>query len=314
MTRKRACSVDPQRSDDDVPENRAMSNGVQRDRQVRRIILIEGVANLVVFFGKLIVAISTGSLAVLSDAVHSLTDITNNIVAWVVVGLSSQPADREHPYGHRKFETLAVFGLATLLTVLALEIALHAIRREQATVGEDAWALGIMLVVLVVNVVIATWQRYWAGRLKSGILLADANHTFADVLTTVVVIGGWQLSARGYPWLDTICALGVSALVMYLAYGLFKRALPSLVDRFAVEPERLRGAVINVAGVREIKQIRSRWVGNNPAIDMTISVDSNLSTAKAHEIADTIETVLGERFQAQDISIHIEPYRVTMKS
>jgi cation diffusion facilitator family transporter len=285
-----------------------MSDSTQRDRQVQRIILLEGAANFVILIAKLIVGTSTGSLAVLGDALHSLTDATNNLVAWGVIKLSSRPADREHPYGHRKFETLAVFGLATLLVVLALEIALHAIRRDRTEVGEDAWALGVMLGVLAVNVVIASWQRYWARRLQSDILLADANHTFADVLTTVVVIIGWQLSARGYPWLDTACALAVAVLVMYLAYGLFKRALPALVDQFAVEPETLLGAVRGVAGVREVSRIRSRWVGSQPAIDMVIAVDPKLSTTDAHEIADTIENLLEERFQASDISIHIEPY------
>ena len=286
-----------------------MKNGPSRDRQIQRIILVEGVANIVVLIGKLIVGVSTGSLAVLGDAIHSLTDVANNAVAWVVVRLSSQPADREHPYGHRKFETLAVFGLALLLAILALELALHAVRREQAEVGEDAWALGVMLGVLAVNITIALWQRYWANRLKSDILLADANHTFADVMTTVVVIGGWQMSARGHPWLDTACALGVSALVMYLAYGLFKRALPALVDQFSVEPEKILGVVKGVAGVREVSRIRSRWVGGSPAIDMVVSVDPALSTSEAHEIADTIERLLEKHFEARDISIHIEPHR-----
>ncbi len=285
-----------------------MSDSTKRDRQVQRIILIEGAANSLVLIGKLIVGISTGSLAVLGDAVHSLTDVINNVIAWGVIKLSSQPADREHPYGHRKFETLAVFGLATLLAVLAVELALHAIRRDTAEVGEDAWALGVMLGVLAANIVIASWQRYWARRLQSEILLADANHTFADVLTTVVVIGGWQLSARGYPWLDSVCALAVSALVMYLAYGLFRRALPALVDQFAVEPETLARIVEAVAGVRKVTRMRSRWIGSHPAIDMVISVDPNLSTTGAHEIADTIERLLEERFQARDISIHIEPH------
>ena len=286
-----------------------MNNGPQRDRQIQRIILVEGAANLIVLIGKLIVGISTGSLAVLGDAIHSLTDVANNVVAWVVVRLYGQPADREHPYGHRKFETLAVFGLATLLTILALELALHAIRRDRVEVGEDAWALGVMLGVLAVNMIIASWQRYWASRLRSDILLADANHTFADVMTTIVVIGGWQISARGYPWLDTACALAVAALVMYLAYGLFKRALPALVDQYAVEPERILGVVKGVTGVRRVSRIRSRWVGGSPAIDMVVSVDPHISTSEAHEIADTIESLLEKRFEARDISIHIEPHR-----
>lgn len=87
----------------------------QRDRDVQRVILIEGSVNLIVFIAKVVVGFTTGSLAVLGDAIHSLTDVVNNFVAWIVTRLSSLPPDREHPYGHRKFETLAVFFLASLL-------------------------------------------------------------------------------------------------------------------------------------------------------------------------------------------------------
>lgn len=271
------------------------------------MLLVEGFANVVVLLAKLAVGLSTGSLAVLSDAVHSLTDVANNLVAWFVVRLSSQPADREHPYGHRKFETLAVFGLATLLTVLAVELALHAIRREPAPVIADGWALAVMLGVLLVNIAIATWQRYWARRLQSDILLADANHTFGDVLTTLVVIGGWQLSALGYPWLDSACALGVAGLVLYLAYGLFKRAFPVLVDQYAVAPEQLAETARSVPGVRKVRRIRSRSVGAMRMVDMVVVVDPKLSTIESHAIADAIERLLEEKYRVGDTSIHIEP-------
>jgi len=89
-----------------------MSEFSKRDQQVRHVILIEGSANLIVLLAKIWVGLTTGSLAVLGDAIHSLTDVTNNIIAWIVMHLSCQPPDREHPYGHRKFETIAVFSLA----------------------------------------------------------------------------------------------------------------------------------------------------------------------------------------------------------
>ncbi len=284
-----------------------MTETTRRDILVRRIILLEGLANLIVLLAKLTVGLTTGSLAVLGDAVHSLTDVTNNAVAWVVIKLSSQPPDREHPYGHRKFETLAVFGLATLLTVLAVELALHAIRRGAEAPLHDPWMLGVMLGVLAVNVTVASWQRYWARRLDSDILLADANHTFADVLTTVVVIGGWQLSALGYPWLDSACALAVAGLVLYLAYGLFRRAFPVLVDRFVVAPEELAETAMRVPGVRGVRRVRSRSLGKTLTVDMVITVDPQLATSEAHGIADAVERLLEERHQVRDTSIHIEP-------
>ena len=280
----------------------------QRDKSVQRIILIEGLANLIVLIAKVGVGLTTGSLAILGDAIHSLTDFINNIIAWVVIKLSCSPPDREHPYGHRKFETLAVFFLASLLVVLSFELALHAINKDDYVTGSSAWELGIMLTVLGVNISLASWQRMWARRLQSDILFADASHTFADVLTTIVVIIGWQLSSMGYLWLDRACALAVAALVLYLAYNLFKRAAPILVDQFAVDPELLSNSIKKVAGVCEVKRVRSRWIGTDKAIDLIISVDHNLSTYDSHKIATTIELLIEKEFGVSDISIHVEPF------
>jgi len=279
----------------------------QRDRQVRRIILIEGSANLLVLVFKTFVGLSTGSMAILADAIHSLTDLSNNFVAWVVMHFSSLPADREHPYGHRKFETLAVFILASILVVLAFELALNAIRKEETEVVSSGIELILMLAVLVINILVTSWQHMWAKRLDSDILHADATHTFADVLITSVVIVGWQLSAMGYAWIDRLCALGVSALVVYLAYKLFRHAVPVLLDEYAVDPQELNNLIKSVNGVKNVYRIRSRWIGKTSAIDLTISVDPALTIEESHNIADEIEMLIQNRFNTTDISIHIEP-------
>ena len=279
----------------------------ERDRQVRRVIVIEGLANVAVLALKIVVGVSTGSLAVFGDALHSLSDVANNAVAWFVVRISSQPPDRDHPYGHRKFETLAVFVLATLLTVLGIELALGALRREaQPTVG-DPWTLPLMLGVLAINVALASWEGAWARRLSSDILGADARHTFADVLTTIVVIVGWQLSVRGYPWLDTVCAIAVAAFVLALAFGLFRRAIPILVDSIAVEPEAVGDVARAVHGVRGVKTVRSRSTGGSTAIDMIVTVDSGITAADAHAITDAIEEELRAHLSIDDVTIHVEP-------
>ena len=280
---------------------------IGKDRLVLRILVLEGLANLVVLALKLVVGISTGSLAIIGDAVHSLTDVTNNVVAAVVVRMSAKPADRNHPYGHRKFETLAVFGLAALLTVLALELAIHALRRDTVVVTGEPWELMVMVLVLCLNIGLALWQRWWAKRLGSDILLADASHTFADVLTTVAVIIGWQVAAAGYAWLDTAAALCVSGLVFYLALQLFNRVVPILVDAASVEPAPLLDKVSEIDGVQRVRRLRSRWIGSAPAVDMIVEVDAELSTAQSHAIADAIEDLLAEHFEVNDVSIHIEP-------
>ncbi|MDB4575995.1 cation diffusion facilitator family transporter [bacterium] len=278
-----------------------------KDNQVRRVILIEGLANLLVLVAKTIVGLSTGSMAILADAVHSLSDLTNNIIAWIVIHYSSLPADREHPYGHRKLETLAVFILASILVVLAFELALNAINKEQAEVVSSGVELIIMLCVLIINIVVTSWQRMWAKRLDSDILHADAMHTFADVLITGTVIIGWQLSAMGYAWVDRLCALGVALLIFYLAYGLFRRAIPVLIDEYAIDPVELSELIKPLPGVKKVYKIRSRWIGKTRAVDLVISVDSTLSTEESHAIADTIESLIENNFGKTDISIHVEP-------
>lgn len=279
-----------------------------RHKKIKRIIVIEGLANLAVLAAKLIVGFSTGSLAVIGDAIHSLTDVANNVVAWFVVHVSQMPADREHPYGHRKFETLAVFFLASLLVVLAFELGLQSIQKKQVDIATGNLELGIMLAVLSINIIISSWQRMWGHRLKSDIILADASHTFSDVLITSIVIIGWQLSAHGYRWLDQLCALGVSALILYLAYSLFKRAIPTLVDQYAIDPDMLVSCARQVKGVRKVIRVRSRWIGSSPAVDMIISVDPELSITESHDIADQVESLIEREFHITDISIHIEPH------
>lgn len=274
---------------------------------MQRVILIEGSANVVVLVAKLFVGITTGSLAVLGDAIHSLTDVANNVIAWFVIRISVKPADRGHPYGHRKFEVLAVFVLATLLAVLAFELAFQALRRDAVEPAMHSWGLVLMLGVLVVNIALSVWQRYWAVRLESSILLADANHTFADVLTTIVVIVGWQLSARGFPWLDTACALGVSVLVLYLAFSLFKRVVPTLLDQMAIAPEILTAVVQAIPGVCEVRRVRSRLIGSDCAVDVIVKVAPTLSTTQSHQIADKIESALESELGVRDITIHVEP-------
>ena len=275
--------------------------------KIGNVLLVEGACNLVVLIAKATVGFMTGSLALLGDAIHSLADLANNVVALVVVRIASEPPDREHPYGHQKFETLAVFGLAMLLAVLAIEIVIRAIDRSDREVVQTGWGLAVMLGVLVVNTGLAVWERRWAQKLGSQILNADAQHTFADVMTTIVVITGWQLAARGYPWLDTVFALLVALLVMYLAYGLFRRAVPVLIDSISHEPEEIVEILRDVDGVRKVRRVRSRWVGSKPAVDVVIAVAPELPTSAAHEVADAIEQVLLEKFSMDDVTVHIEP-------
>jgi cation diffusion facilitator family transporter len=281
--------------------------GAARERAILRVILIEGLANAAIMLLKGGVGLATGSLAILSDAVHSLTDLANNVVAWVVVRWSVRPPDEGHPYGHRKFETVAVFLLATLLVVTAFELARSALGREEPLVVHSDWAVAGMLCVLAINVGLASWEGWWARRVRSDILSADARHTFADVLTTLVAIAGWQAAARGLLWVDTAASLGVAALIAYFAYGLFRRSLPVLVDGASIEPDQLRRTALAVPGVLGVRRVRSRWSGHRAEVDLVVSVAPHLSTLASHEIADRVEEAVRAELPVEALTVHVEP-------
>ena len=285
----------------------AVNSTSERDRRIQRVILIEGTANALIMALKTFVGLTTGSMAILSDAVHSLTDLANNVLAWIVVRWSSHPPDDSHPYGHRKFETVAVFFLAMLLAVTAFELALGALRREQPVIVHSGWAVGGMVLVLTCNIVLASWQAGWAKRLESDILRADARHTFADVLTTLVAIFGWQAAVRGYLWVDTVASLGVAILILALAYGLFRRALPVLVDQATIDAERFRALALAVPGVVGVGRIRSRSFGRDGAVDLVVFVAADLSTFASHEIATQVEQAIRSKLSGHMVNVHIEP-------
>lgn len=274
---------------------------------VRQVLIIEGSINILMMLCKLSVGILTNSTAIIADALHSLTDVANNVIAWMAAKVSAQPADAGHQYGHQKFEQLAVFTLASLLSIVAFEVVMSAIKRFGEPVEQNLTGLIIMLVALVGNIGLSWWERGWAKRLNSDLLLADASHTFSDVLTTVVIIVGWQLAAQGYYWLDTVFAIIVAGIIFYLAFQLFKKAIPILVDRSDIDPKAISDVVNNVAAVNTVLRVRSRSSGKELMADIVVTMDPNMSLSESHAIADGIEQALAEKFNIQDVVVHVEP-------
>ena len=290
-----------------VRDGSALASHAQRDRDVQRVIAVEGTANVLVAGVKAGVGFQTGSMALLGDALHSLVDLANNVIAWVVVRWSALPPDEGHPYGHRKFETVAVFVLAGLLVVTALGLAQRALGPARPPVEQSPVGIVWMLGVLGVNLGMVAWEGYWARRLGSEILRADARHTFSDVLTTVVAIAGWQAAARGHLWVDSIAALGAAGLIAFLAIGLFKRSLPALVDQASIDPEQIHRIAAAVPGVRGVDHPRSRWVGPAATVDLVVFVDPELPTRDSHAIATAVETALRSALPIEGVTVHIEP-------
>lgn len=288
-----------------------MSNETSKIRAVTRVLIIEGTVNLLMCLVKFVIGLLTQSAVILADALHSLTDLTNNIIAVVAMRISHKPPDHSHPYGHQKFEYLAIFILAVLLSVVAFELITYAIDNHGQVVQQSHAGLAILLLAIGVNFALSKWEGKQAEKLKSKLLAADAKHTFSDVLTSVAVLVGWQLAALGYYWLDTLFCLLVAGVVGKLAWELFQQALPVLVDADVTAEQfsesQLNGIVAEFADIKAVKNIRSRAMGEQVISDLTLLINPELSLTAAHELSHAFEDRLKCEFDLYDVIIHIEP-------
>jgi cation diffusion facilitator family transporter len=290
-----------QRNASKVPDHR---------QAVRRVLIITLGLNLLVVMLKSIVGFWTGSLSLLADALHSVTDSANNVLGLVTNQLASPHPDRDHPYGHQKYEAVGALGIAAFLGIACFEILKSAVERlilGGEPVSMSAIALWIMLFVLGVNIGVAFYERHVGLRLSSKILIADAHHTMSDVWITISVLGGLIGVWFGWQWLDWVMAFPVAILVFKSGWEVLRENLPWLVDEMAIAPESIHTTVMQVPGVVNCHEIASRGlIGRQVFIDMHLVVEPR-DVEDAHEITEHVEAVLDEKFGPARITIHLEP-------
>ena len=293
---------------------------VQDNRsQVQRVLWLTLLLNLFVMALKFTLGLATGSLSLQADALHSVTDSVNNILGLVTTRFSSPKPDREHPYGHQKFEAVGALGVAAFLGIACFEILRGAVEKiffatEQVAVRVDATELWLLLVVLGINIFVAFYERNVGRKVKSPILIADAKHTMSDIWVTIIVIAGlvgvWQADNLNLPqleWLDVVLAFPVALLVFQSGWEVISENLPWLVDEMAIAPEAIYDVVIQVPGVINCHDIASRgMLGRQVFIEMHLIVDTD-DLILAHQITEQIEAALEQRFGVVRALIHVEP-------
>ena len=280
-------------------------------RDVQRVLWITLALNILVCAIKAVVGFATGSLAVLADALHSLTDGANNVLGLVVTRWSSPPPDREHPYGHHKFEALGALGIAALLGIACFEVIKSAADRlwsEGAAVAMTPQALVLLLGVLAVNAFVAIYERRRGRALGSPLLLADAEHTLGDIWITLgVLAGAGGLWLTGWQWLDVALALPVAGAVLWSGWKVLRGNLPWLVDASAIAPEAVHALVMDVPGVIDCHDVMSRGlIGRQVFVEMHL-VTSAKDVETSHRITEQIEQRLAERYGPVHATIHVEP-------
>ncbi|MDC0832669.1 cation transporter [Leptolyngbya valderiana BDU 20041] len=278
--------------------------------QVRRVLVLTLLLNLFVLALKATLGLWTGSLSVIADALHSVTDSASNVLGLVTSRLSSPQPDRDHPYGHQKFEAVGAIGIAAFLGVACLEILKGVVDRlffGGREVAMASWVLWLMLVVLGVNILVAFYERRVGVKLGSKILIADAHHTMSDIWITITVIAGLIGVWVGYPWIDLVLAIPVAALVFRSGWEVLRENLPWLVDETAIAPEAIHKAVMEVPGVLNCHDIASRGlIGRQVFVEMHLVVEAK-DVETAHDITEAVEEQLEKRFSPVRVMIHIEP-------
>ena len=287
--------------------------------QVRRVLWLTLLLNLFVMALKFSLGIATGSLSLQADALHSVTDSANNILGLVANRFSSPKPDREHPYGHQKFEAVGALGIAAFLGIACFEILQVAVKKiffptEDMVLQVSSAELWLLLVVLGINIFVAFYERNVGRKVNSPILIADAKHTMSDIWVTAIVIAGlvgiWQAENLNIPqlqWLDVVLAFPVALLVFQSGWEVISDNLPWLVDEMAIAPEAINDVVMEVPGVVSCHDIASRgMLGRQVFIEMHLIVNTD-DLFMAHEITEQIEERLEKRFGTVRVLIHVEP-------
>ena len=267
--------------------------------------------NIAVALAKLVLGYLTGAVSVISDGLHSITDSFSNVAGLVGVRVARKPPDADHPYGHRKFETIGAALIGAFLMVAMIELGRATWQRLSAGgAGPATPALSfvVMGATIVVNLLVTTYERRAGIRLQSEVLLADATHTRSDVFTSFTVIVALTGSRLGYPLLDPLAAIVVVGFIGHAAWEIFKGASDVLADRIVIAEDDVRSVVMSVPAVMGCHEIRTRGPADYVFLDLHVWMASKTPLDQAHAVSHQVKDRLMARFpQIRDAVIHIEP-------
>jgi cation diffusion facilitator family transporter len=281
-----------------------------RHQAVARVLVRVLLLNLSVAAAKLVLGYATGAVSIVSDGFHSLTDSTSNVIGLIGLRAARKPPDADHPYGHRKFETLAAAGIFVFLLLAVVEITRGALRRLASPAPPELSALtfAVMILTLLVNLWVVRYERAQARQLNSELLLADSVHTRSDVFATIGVLISLTAVAMGYPLLDPIGGVAIAVLIARTSYEIARDTSGILSDRVVIDEDDIRGVVMSIPQVIGCHHIRTRGSMDHVFLDLHVWFPAAMPLRDAHSLSHDVKDLLMERFpQIGDAIIHIEP-------
>ena len=284
-------------------------------RVANRVAFVTIFENVLLALGKLIAGLIGHSSAMISDAVHSASDVFSTIVVLIGVKLSSKESDKEHPYGHERLECVAAIVLAVVLLLTGLGIGYDAIKNILGGNYKELTAPTVLALVAAIISIVAKeamywYTRYYAKRIDSSALMADAWHHRSDALSSVGALIGIGGAMLGYPVMDSIASLVIFFFIAKAAYDIFKDAIDKMVDHACDEEteKAIYDAVLEQEEVLGIDMLQTRIFGNKIYVDLEIQLDENYTLKKAHDIAEEVHEHIEQNFpKVKHIMVHVNP-------
>ena len=280
-----------------------------------KVSFITILGNVLLAVFKLMAGIMANSTAMLSDAVHSASDIFSTIVVIIGIKMASKKADKEHPYGHERLECVAAILLAVVLFVTGLGIGTEALKTILSKNYTEIVVPGILaLVAAIVSILMKEgmywYTRYYAKKIDSGALMADAWHHRSDAFSSVGALIGIGGARLGFPIMDSVASLVIFVFIIKAAIDIFKDAMDKMVDHSCDEAteNQIYACVLNNKGVRGVDMLHTRIFGNKIYVDIEIQVDASYTLKKAHGIAKEVHDDIEENFpKVKHIMVHVNP-------
>ncbi|MFH1691206.1 MAG: cation diffusion facilitator family transporter [Candidatus Omnitrophota bacterium] len=279
-------------------------------REVKKTLWRVLFLNWFVAFAKLALGYCIKSTSLLADGYHSLADGASNIIGLLGMRIASQPKDKDHPYGHKKYETFTSIFIAFLLFFVCFHILHDSLERLKTSQAPHVTVFSFVVlgVTMLINIIVMVYEYRRGKRLKSDILIADSMHTRADIMTSLSVIFALIGVILGYPFLDAIVALAITCFIGFSAVSILKSTSKVLCDTAVIDPRQIEAFVLEVPGVKKCHKIRTRGRRDDVYIDLHVLMDDKMLLVDAHEVSFQIEKLIKKTFSGvADVIVHIEP-------
>lgn len=271
---------------------------------------ISVLVNSVLFILKLLIGIIVGSVSVIADAVHTLSDVVSSIVVIWGFKQAEKPADVEHPYGHGRAEYIATLIIAILLCVAGIEFIEASIDRIQnpEQVAAEWWMILILMVTIILKEITARYAEFLSSKIASGVLHADAWHHRIDAISSIMVVAAMIAGKYGYPVIDGWAGLGVALFLIFTGFEIAKDAVDDLIGKPPTmeDVENIRNIVMNINGVLGAHDITIHSYGHDKFVSVHVEIDADKSTAEAHDISEEVEYKLHDALGVEP-TIHMDP-------